>query len=196
MPDARCTRGLVCKWKKKTHTSIQGSGGNPTFPAQWLYGLYRALPGESGLVASVACEYGCQRPVGMTGLRRLDANHRGVRTTRFCRTQHPSTPKASPGFKSQSAEALAKAEAPFVSPPYHRSRETRPAITGAPDAAASTAPRPASLTIRIRPFGGTGWREYRGDLASEKQKYFFGRDWTGQIRLIWLRKLDFWRDGF
>jgi len=75
MPDARCTRGLVCKWEKKTHTSIQGSGGNPTFPAQWLYGLYRALPGESGLVASVACEYGCQRPVGMTGLRRLDANH-------------------------------------------------------------------------------------------------------------------------
>jgi hypothetical protein len=42
MPDARCTRGLVCK-QKKAHTSIQGSGGNPTFPAQWLYGLYRAL---------------------------------------------------------------------------------------------------------------------------------------------------------
>src|SRR6185436_649939 len=28
------------------HTSIQGSGEHPTFPAQWLYGLYRALPGE------------------------------------------------------------------------------------------------------------------------------------------------------
>jgi hypothetical protein len=40
MPDARCTRGLVCKVHKgKAHTSIQGSGGNPTFPAQWLYGL-------------------------------------------------------------------------------------------------------------------------------------------------------------
>ena len=24
------------------------------FPAQWFYGLYRALPGESGLLASVA----------------------------------------------------------------------------------------------------------------------------------------------
>jgi hypothetical protein len=47
MPDARCTRGLVCKrHKEKTHTSIQVSGGNPTFPAQWLYGLYRALPGD------------------------------------------------------------------------------------------------------------------------------------------------------
>jgi hypothetical protein len=33
-------------WKRSTHTSIQGSGGNPTFPAQWLYGLLRALPGD------------------------------------------------------------------------------------------------------------------------------------------------------
>jgi hypothetical protein len=32
--------------QEDAHTSIQGSGGNPTFPAQWLYGLYRALPGE------------------------------------------------------------------------------------------------------------------------------------------------------
>ena len=24
---------------KKLHTSIQGSGEHPTFPAQWLYGL-------------------------------------------------------------------------------------------------------------------------------------------------------------
>src|SRR5882757_597616 len=31
---------------KSARTSIQGSGGNPTFPAQWLYGLLRALPGE------------------------------------------------------------------------------------------------------------------------------------------------------
>jgi hypothetical protein len=28
------------------HTSIQGSGNTPAFPAQWLYGLLRALPGE------------------------------------------------------------------------------------------------------------------------------------------------------
>ena len=30
----------------KAHTSIQGSGSIPAFPAQWLYGLLRALPGE------------------------------------------------------------------------------------------------------------------------------------------------------
>src|ERR1700749_46558 len=64
MPDARCTRGLVCNVHKKTHTSIQGSGGDPTFPAQWLYGLYRALPGDRAC-DTVACEYSCQSPVGM-----------------------------------------------------------------------------------------------------------------------------------
>ena len=49
MPDARCTRGLVCEVvQKKLHTSIQGSGEHPTFPAQWLYGLSRAHPGVSG----------------------------------------------------------------------------------------------------------------------------------------------------
>src|SRR6202035_4094376 len=62
MPDARCTRGLVCKWKKKAHTSIQGSGGNPTFPAQWLYGLYRAHPGVSGVLAPVASRKPATRP--------------------------------------------------------------------------------------------------------------------------------------
>jgi hypothetical protein len=57
MPDARCTRGLVCKMEKRKRTrAYRFSGGNPTFPAQWLYGLLRALPGESGFVVSVVCE--------------------------------------------------------------------------------------------------------------------------------------------
>ena len=50
MPDARYIRGLACKLRKKTHTSIQGSGGDPTFPAQWFYGLLRALPGDRALL--------------------------------------------------------------------------------------------------------------------------------------------------
>src|SRR6188472_4213947 len=36
------------------HTSIQGSGEHPAFPAQWLYGLCRDLPGDEFLVDSVA----------------------------------------------------------------------------------------------------------------------------------------------
>jgi len=40
MPDARCTRGLVCNVHKKMRTrAYRFSGGNPTFPAQWFYGL-------------------------------------------------------------------------------------------------------------------------------------------------------------
>ena len=31
---------------RKTHTSIQVQRRHPAFPAQWLYGLLRALPGE------------------------------------------------------------------------------------------------------------------------------------------------------
>src|SRR6266481_9007538 len=47
MPGARCTRSLVCD-KKQTHErSHHGHTGNhPAFPAQWFYGLLRALPGD------------------------------------------------------------------------------------------------------------------------------------------------------
>ena len=63
MPDARCTRGLVCNWVEDAHTSIQGSGEHPTFPAQWLDGLWRDHPGEfMAFVASVASRKPARRP--------------------------------------------------------------------------------------------------------------------------------------
>ena len=39
-------RSRVQLRKENAHTSIQVSGNTPAFPAQWLYGLLRALPGE------------------------------------------------------------------------------------------------------------------------------------------------------
>ena len=46
-PGARCTRGLVCICAQRTRTrAYRSSGEHPAFPAQWLYGLLRALPGE------------------------------------------------------------------------------------------------------------------------------------------------------
>src|SRR5260370_35337411 len=46
MPGARCTRGLVCKMHKEMRTrAYRVSGDTPAFPAQWLYGLCRALRG-------------------------------------------------------------------------------------------------------------------------------------------------------
>jgi hypothetical protein len=54
MPDARCTRGLVCNMHEKMRTrAYRFSGGNPTFPAQWLYDLCRGLPGAEFVLASV-----------------------------------------------------------------------------------------------------------------------------------------------
>src|ERR1700686_4916284 len=47
IPGARCTRGLVCKSAQNKRTrAYRFSGGNPAFPAQWFYGLFRALPGD------------------------------------------------------------------------------------------------------------------------------------------------------
>ena len=58
----------------------------------------------------------------------------GARTTRFCRTQ----------------------KAPIILHAAFRSRgSSRPAIACAPDAVASTASRPAVVTTRDRPSGGT-----------------------------------------
>ena len=52
----------------RLHTSIQGSGEHPAFPAQWLYGLCRDLPGDEFLVDSVAAGQ-------LLAVRQLDACH-------------------------------------------------------------------------------------------------------------------------
>ena len=47
MPDAFCTRRLVCKnAQRSAHESNRYRRSNPAFPAQWFYGLCRALPGD------------------------------------------------------------------------------------------------------------------------------------------------------
>jgi len=61
------------------HTSIQGSGNTPAFPAQWLYSLLRALPGERLF---------CHRRPQEACFSRTWRQHRGVRTTRLRRTLH------------------------------------------------------------------------------------------------------------
>jgi hypothetical protein len=56
MPGAQCTRSLVCDGNK--HTSVVTTVTpeiTPAFPAQWFYGLLRALPGEPGFLATVIC---------------------------------------------------------------------------------------------------------------------------------------------
>ena len=56
-------RSRVQRVERKAHTSIQGSGEHPTFPAQWFYGLWRAHPGEfMAFVASVASRKPARQP--------------------------------------------------------------------------------------------------------------------------------------
>jgi hypothetical protein len=55
MPGARRTHCLACKTKKTHAGQHRYAEITPALPAQWLYGLLRALPGVSGLLAPVAC---------------------------------------------------------------------------------------------------------------------------------------------
>src|ERR1700719_3359241 len=63
--------------------------------------------------------------------------------------------------------------APFVSAPL-TAHGVDPALPSrvTPDAAASTASRPASLTIRIRPSVGQDGEECTGDLGDAARAYF------------------------
>ena len=51
MPDARCTRGLVCNCSDRTHTSNnEYTGITRHSRTQWFYDLLRALPGDRALL--------------------------------------------------------------------------------------------------------------------------------------------------
>ena len=54
MPGARRTHCLACKTKKTHAGQHRYAEITPALPAQWLYGLLRALPGVPGLLAPVA----------------------------------------------------------------------------------------------------------------------------------------------
>jgi len=61
-------------------------------------------------------------------------------------------------------------------------------------AAASTAFRPAFVTIAKRPFEEQNARVVKVICPTSEAKYFFEHDWTGSISLIRLNKLAFWRN--
>ncbi len=86
------TRGPLCEsCMTKLHSGIQVKPKHPAFPAQWFYGLCRALPGERCTIAPVALRMADARTrLGRHITATLDAQTPGVRTTRFYRT--PITP--------------------------------------------------------------------------------------------------------
>jgi hypothetical protein len=62
MPDARCTRGPVCKMGKENAHEHTGSAEAIRHSLRNGFTAYFALPGESGLFASVASGYGRSAP--------------------------------------------------------------------------------------------------------------------------------------
>jgi hypothetical protein len=47
---------MVRVQQESTRQNHRFSRNRPAFPAQWFYGLYRALPGEPGFLATVTCK--------------------------------------------------------------------------------------------------------------------------------------------
>ena len=76
MPDARCTRGPVCKMGEGNAHEQTGSAEAIRHSLRNGFTAYFELSSENrAFFASVAFGYGNPRPVGPTRLRRLDANH-------------------------------------------------------------------------------------------------------------------------
>jgi hypothetical protein len=149
-PAASCALG-----SGRTHTSNNEYPESPGVPARnGFNGFLRALPGDRACLPPSPADRSCLSPVGPTRLRKLDAS--------VGRQDHTTSPYAATSF---------------VSSPFDRSRAFRqPALPPrcAPNAAASTASHPASLTIRIRPSVGRDARVL--DLIWVRwQQIFFGK---------------------
>ena len=114
MPGARCTRGLVCKMRRKRTRAYRYRRNTPAFPAQWLYGLCRALPGDEFVLSPSLTDLRLIEP----GRVRLASAQ--LDTSNGCQ-DHTVLPYAAVyprlrrAFGTRPAEALAKAEsASFV----------------------------------------------------------------------------------
>ena len=83
------TRGPLCgNCATKFAQWHTGEAKHPAFPAQWFYGLCRALPGERCTIAPVALRMTDVRArSGRHITARLGAQAPGARTARFYRTQ-------------------------------------------------------------------------------------------------------------
>jgi hypothetical protein len=108
-----------------------GTPETPGIPARngWN-GFLRALLGDEFLLPPSSANMACQSPVGPTRLR-------GLGISNGCQ-DHTTSPYADASFVLRAVASLTGSK-------------TRPAITCAPDAAASTASRTTFVTIAIRP---------------------------------------------
>src|SRR5882672_9923883 len=160
MPGARCTRSLVCIGRKHTSRHHR-STGTPGIPARnGFNGFLRALPGDEFVLSPSLADMACLSPVGPTHLRQLSISN-----------------------GCQDHAALPSASTSVVCAPFDRSRvwlNPKPALqfTCTPDAAASTASRPASMTMANAPLWGGTARDIDLIWVCGEAEYFCRRGWT------------------
>jgi hypothetical protein len=199
MPGARCTRGLVCKVHKGMRTrAYRFSGGNPAFPAQWLYGLCRALPGDEFVLSpSSRGLMACRCPVEPDMPPRTWRQQRASGPHGFA-VRDPSSPRGFAGPGTLPTKLWRRQKQRRSSCALLFAHGNRPANKpAAPDAAASTASHPAFVTIAIRPSSGMRWRELIALICpTGPAEYFCEGDWTTQISLKSQRNSKFTRRRF
>src|SRR5258708_26384005 len=127
MPGARCARSLVCKKTTRSHRN------DPAFPAQWFYGLLRALPGDQA----------CLTPSPALLIADL--------TPALGRQNDTTSPSAS----ARSSHALP----------------------------ASTASRPALMTLRNAPLRDGTVRDLEVIWVGREEKYFCKRGLTRFLKI-------------
>ena len=154
-------RSRVQNAQKKRTRAYRFSGGNPAFPAQWLYGLCRALPGDEFLFVTVAERIdGDLTRLGRFRLRSTWHQQRMPGPHDFAVRSDLHQPLDQPCAAGQNfGEGV---EAPFVRAPVDHS-QAKPALRLhlRANAAASTASHPASVTTRDPPllpgWDGASW---------------------------------------
>src|SRR5713226_7832859 len=147
------------------------SRDHPAFPHAMVLTAYFVLSPVSEFVLSPSSAdfRFCQTRSGRLNLRKFN-------TSNGCQ-DHTALPSAYSAVRQRAV---------------NRSRgSTRPAIRHTPDAAASTASRPASMTMANAPLGDGSAGDIEVIWVKRERKCFWKRDWTGQIRLIRFKKLQF-----
>ena len=147
----RAAPAVPCaKWEKKTHTSIQVQRRHSDIPCAMALRIIARSP----------------RRIGLVCLRRLRIGLIRARSGRQASEDLTPTTEASGPHDFTVRNSATSARRLIAHGPLNES-PLPSRVT--PDAAASTASRPASLTIRIRPSVGQDGEGYAGDLGVESR---------------------------
>jgi hypothetical protein len=173
MPGARCTRGLACKGRKKCAHEHTGTVGTLRHSLRNGFTAYAVLSRRRIRLVTVASGLRLiETRSGSKSLRRLD-------TSNGC----------------QDHTVLPYASAPFVLRAVSAHGQTALRTLLAPDATASTASHPASVTIAKRPSLGWDGPNNSDDLPDGQNGIFFAVELDNPNQLEMSRKFSLCEHG-